>query len=136
MLTLLYFFISLIASVGVVKTVATLVKAGRHDWLTSVIAVVLSIVVLTTVSNLVSGQLSVVWQFYLATLMLSIVVVGFVLESVLDTSLVKGMSIAAAAIVVQWVMKFIFIQLGINTCLLYTSPSPRDLSTSRMPSSA
>ena len=26
--------------------------------------------------------------------------------------------------------------LKINTCLLYTSPSPRDLSTSRMPSSA
>ena len=25
---------------------------------------------------------------------------------------------------------------GINYCLLYTSPSPRDLSTSRMPSSA
>ena len=26
--------------------------------------------------------------------------------------------------------------LGLQTCLLYTSPSPRDLSTSRMPSSA
>ena len=26
--------------------------------------------------------------------------------------------------------------LGIGGCLLYTSPSPRDLSTSRMPSSA
>ena len=26
--------------------------------------------------------------------------------------------------------------LGVDTCLLYTSPSPRDLSTSRMPSSA
>ena len=26
--------------------------------------------------------------------------------------------------------------LGVFTCLLYTSPSPRDLSTSRMPSSA
>ena len=26
--------------------------------------------------------------------------------------------------------------LGVNACLLYTSPSPRDLSTSRMPSSA
>ena len=25
---------------------------------------------------------------------------------------------------------------SIDTCLLYTSPSPRDLSTSRMPSSA
>ena len=27
-------------------------------------------------------------------------------------------------------------RLSITTCLLYTSPSPRDLSTSRMPSSA
>ena len=26
--------------------------------------------------------------------------------------------------------------VGANGCLLYTSPSPRDLSTSRMPSSA
>ena len=31
-----------------------------------------------------------------------------------------------------------FFQIGLSqyTCLLYTSPSPRDLSTSRMPSSA
>ena len=30
-----------------------------------------------------------------------------------------------------------FIKLAVNSsCLLYTSPSPRDLSTSRMPSSA
>ena len=29
-----------------------------------------------------------------------------------------------------------YFHLNINTCLLYTSPSPRDLSTSRMPSSA
>ena len=28
------------------------------------------------------------------------------------------------------------IKLGDSSCLLYTSPSPRDLSTSRMPSSA
>ena len=28
------------------------------------------------------------------------------------------------------------LQMLINNCLLYTSPSPRDLSTSRMPSSA
>ena len=26
--------------------------------------------------------------------------------------------------------------IGLGSCLLYTSPSPRDLSTSRMPSSA
>ena len=31
---------------------------------------------------------------------------------------------------------FLWFGLGINPCLLYTSPSPRDLSTSRMPSSA
>ena len=29
-----------------------------------------------------------------------------------------------------------FFPLTVNYCLLYTSPSPRDLSTSRMPSSA
>ena len=28
------------------------------------------------------------------------------------------------------------VQLDVTACLLYTSPSPRDLSTSRMPSSA
>ena len=27
-------------------------------------------------------------------------------------------------------------EMGYNTCLLYTSPSPRDISGSRMPSSA
>ena len=29
-----------------------------------------------------------------------------------------------------------FVEVYVNVCLLYTSPSPRDLSTSRMPSSA
>ena len=29
-----------------------------------------------------------------------------------------------------------YLSLGLSNCLLYTSPSPRDLSTSRMPSSA
>ena len=29
-----------------------------------------------------------------------------------------------------------YLELYLNGCLLYTSPSPRDLSTSRMPSSA
>ena len=31
---------------------------------------------------------------------------------------------------------FLEVQIQVFTCLLYTSPSPRDLSTSRMPSSA
>ena len=38
---------------------------------------------------------------------------------------------AAAAAAETWV-----VAAGPGTCLLYTSPSPRDLSTSRMPSSA
>ena len=29
-----------------------------------------------------------------------------------------------------------YVEVNVETCLLYTSPSPRDLSTSRMPSSA
>ena len=36
--------------------------------------------------------------------------------------------LSAIAHALRWIL--------INTCLLYTSPSPRDLSTSRMPSSA
>ena len=35
----------------------------------------------------------------------------------------------------SYCVEFVDIDAG-NTCLLYTSPSPRDLSTSRMPSSA
>ena len=34
------------------------------------------------------------------------------------------------------ILPFLFIVKQIGICLLYTSPSPRDLSTSRMPSSA
>ena len=40
----------------------------------------------------------------------------------------------AGAIVVLFL--FVIMLLNIKACLLYTSPSPRDLSTSRMPSSA
>ena len=39
----------------------------------------------------------------------------------------------------QWKQRYGFVKLAAKagyTCLLYTSPSPRDLSTSRMPSSA
>ena len=42
-------------------------------------------------------------------------------------------------IVNQWIKKAILLSFRLNDneiCLLYTSPSPRDLSTSRMPSSA
>ena len=45
------------------------------------------------------------------------------LSSIIDTSLPQ---VNFARL---WTVK-------VNTCLLYTSPSPRDLSTSRMPSSA
>ena len=36
----------------------------------------------------------------------------------------------------EWVVRDRPLQFGWRSCLLYTSPSPRDLSTSRMPSSA
>ena len=38
--------------------------------------------------------------------------------------------------VVIWALQLLIIQRGMETCLLYTSPSPRDKRQSRMPSSA
>ena len=110
MQTLFFFFTSLIASIVAVKLTATALKAGKHDWLSSVIAVVLSLVVLTTVGNLVSIQL--------LSLVVSILLVGFVLESVLETSFRNGMLIAAASVVVQWLIKFAFAKIGFNTDML------------------
>jgi len=40
------------------------------------------------------------------------------------------------SIFVSWIVLVRFAWLSAQSCLLYTSPSPRDLSTSRMPSSA
>ena len=42
----------------------------------------------------------------------------------------------AAYNLVEWVSKLPAERRMVRLCLLYTSPSPRDLSTSRMPSSA
>ena len=55
---------------------------------------------------------------------------------------IKGQNLEVAIGVNQpkWGRKKIYIAISANAesiiCLLYTSPSPRDLSTSRMPSSA
>ena len=43
----------------------------------------------------------------------------------------------AATLISKWIKDYKWIAwVGLFACLLYTSPSPRDLSTSRMPSSA
>jgi len=110
MQTLFFFFTSLIASIIAVKLTSTALKAGKHDWLISVISVVLSLLVLTTVSNLISIEL--------LGLVVSILVVGFVLESILETTFVNGMLIAAIAIIVQWLIKLGFSMFGINTDML------------------
>ena len=110
MLTLIFFFVSLAASVVAVKLSSTKLKAGKHDWLSSIIAVVLSLVVLTTVGHLVPIQI--------AGLVVSILLVGFVLESILETTFANGMIIATAAIIVQWLIKFGFTELGFNTDML------------------
>jgi len=45
-------------------------------------------------------------------------------------------ALALAMIVIVTIVMLLYTLLQRRTCLLYTSPSPRDLSTSRMPSSA
>ena len=55
------------------------------------------------------------------------------IDSPLMTLIFTGLS---GAIVISLIVPFYWSSLNVNGCLLYTSPSPRDLSTSRMPSSA
>jgi len=110
MQTVLFFFINVVASIVAVKLTSTALKSSKNDWLSSVIAVALSLVVLTTINNFISIEL--------LGIVVSILVVGFVLESILETTFVNGMLIAAAAVIVQWIVKFVFIKLGVNTDML------------------
>ena len=48
----------------------------------------------------------------------------------------KTITDTAQVVKTQTVEKSSYKMIEYKTCLLYTSPSPRDLSTSRMPSSA
>ena len=58
------------------------------------------------------------------------------LEKLFKIEKIRG-SITLSSEGVNSAISFNYNQYGlINNCLLYTSPSPRDLSTSRMPSSA
>jgi len=53
--------------------------------------------------------------------------------------LLLGLTVVICCIIyplVIWGIGQVFFPSQANGCLLYTSPSPRDLSTSRMPSSA
>lgn len=118
MQTLFFFFTSLVASIVAVKFTATALKAGRHDWLSCVIGVILSLVVLTTISNLVAAQLVNPLIIQVVIMLVSILVVGFVLESILDTTFVNGMIVAAAAVIVQWLIKAGFGYLGVSTDML------------------
>lgn len=110
MQTLFFFFTSIVVSTLAIRFIAVFLKAGKSDFLSSLISVVLSLLVLTTIANLVSIQALV--------LVLSVLLVGFVLESVLDTNFKTAMMIAAVAVLVQWLVKFGFNQLGVNTDML------------------
>ena len=113
-----FFFTNLVLSVFVVKLIATSLSASRQDWLSSVIATVLSFVVLTAISYLVEGQLNDPLLLVLVTVVVSILLVGFVLESILDTTFAKGMVIASGSILAQWILKFIFGKFGVKTDML------------------
>jgi len=115
MQTLFFFFTSLVASIVAVKVTVTALKAGRHDWLSCVIAVVLSLVVLTAISNLITTQITNAIVSQALVLVVSVLVVGFVLESILETTFIKGMVAAAVAVVTQWLVKIVFSYLGVNT---------------------
>ena len=110
MQTLFYFFTAIVASIIAVKLTSTYLKAGKHDWLSSTITVVLSLVLLTTVNNIL--------PIALLGISVSILVVGFMVESVLETTFINAMFIAAAAVLVQCAVAFGFDFLGVNTDML------------------
>ena len=64
-------------------------------------------------------------------ILVALLLAAFVIN--LDTTLVN---VALPAMVRQLHATTTQLQWVVDACLLYTSPSPRDLSTSRMPSSA
>ena len=53
-----------------------------------------------------------------------------------DYLLFHGLTVQLAEALAEYVHALIRIECGFRTCLLYTSPSPRDGLLSRMPSSA
>ena len=69
--------------------------------------------------------------WYLGLFFLSIVLARF---GIIDESLIEGDNIIVY--VMAWVVAVPLAFKSTNTCLLYTSPSPRDGLLSRMPSSA
>ena len=71
-------------------------------------------------------------QIVLVFLLLNVSVKALSLKEAVNDSLSNNLSLKIEAINVDMAEED-YLQ---STCLLYTSPSPRDLSTSRMPSSA
>ena len=110
MLTLLFFITSIIAMIVAVKLAATYLKTTKHDWLSVIITVAFSLVVINSANHLIP-----LWYVAIAA---SIVIVGFVIESVLETKLPTGMIIAVVAILTQLLVKFGFMSMGVSTDFL------------------
>ena len=69
-------------------------------------------------SNLIAAQIASVIVSQVLILLVSVLVVGFVLESILETTFINGMIAAAAAVVIQWLVKIVFSYLGVDTEML------------------
>ena len=70
-------------------------------------------------------------------------IIAFILKGILYLLAFILNFISEVLVALQYILGSIFVLIAIGgtvvlvkSCLLYTSPSPRDLSTSRMPSSA
>ena len=61
---------------------------------------------------------------------------GMNIDKILDTCLNVDIESLVTLSISSFISNYGFVNIQTVSCLLYTSPSPRDLSTSRMPSSA
>ena len=87
-----------------------------------------------SVNNFVKTGFSLTVLFVLITILVSIFTLNYYNKSLVEVDFLHGLAESFLTLS-DFVILFGFIRL-LNSCLLYTSPSPRDLSTSRMPSSA
>lgn len=104
------YVISILLSVAVavypVKLTAKAVAAGKSDFLTCLIAVVFSVIIATAVSY--------IFPNILIAVPIAIGVVGFVYESVLDTSIKNGVLIALVAVLIKFVVSILVLNSGLT----------------------
>lgn len=89
-----------------VKLAASKLEVGKPGWLYAVIAVVLSVIITNAASYVV--------PMILIAVPVAVGVVGFVYESILETTFKKGLCIALIAVLIQFAVTSLLLNVLFN----------------------